>query len=178
MGQALQQQNVELSDLSFDRSLIEAAKKRLNSFEEATAVSYEAAEIYKTLFLRSPSPIALVGGDGSILECNEAFSKLLKRPGYSIEGTHCESFTHTDDIEIDNILYDALKQEKIDYYQLYKRYIDAAGEVIPILLTVHMIKNLDGTGHYAISHVLDLRILEAEDFKPGKVVYPKGYASQ
>jgi two-component system CheB/CheR fusion protein len=72
-------------------------------------------------------------------------------------------FTHPDDIDIDEQLYNDLLSGKIDSYKLEKRYLNKDQKIVWALLHVTSVKNKNGKIKYAVKilkNITDKKIIE------------------
>jgi len=116
----------------------------------------ESEERFRTTFENAGIGIALVDMQGRCIKCNPALRKML---GYSEEVLSRMAFTeyiHPDDRERDWGLYSDLAAGKRDKYEIEARYIKKDGQVMWGLLTVSLVKNMDGLPEYAVGMVEDI----------------------
>ncbi len=89
-----------------------------------------AEQRYRTLFAESPVGVAVVSGDGRVVECNRTLADMLDYRPEELEGTHFRDFTHPDDVEEDVELYERLAAGEISEYQLQKRFVTGSERVV------------------------------------------------
>ncbi|MTE26566.1 sensor histidine kinase [Winogradskyella ouciana] len=113
-------------------------------------------EIYKNIFKYANGGIAIVGLNGNWIKVNDSIVNFL---GYSKEELYEINFqkiTHRDDLNLDLGLMDQLLKGEIDNYQIEKRYFHKKGHIIWALLSVSLVRNIDGTPLYFISQLTDI----------------------
>jgi len=78
------------------------------------------------------SPIGIVVEDlsGQPLFVNPAFCKMLGFTEEELRAKHCVDFSPAEDAEKDWVLFQQLKAQKIDHYQLEKRYFKRDGSLM------------------------------------------------
>jgi len=118
----------------------------------------EAVEArFQTVFERAGVGIALVAPDGRWISVND---ELCHTVGYKQEellNLTFQDITHPDDLNTDLFLLQQLIENKIDRYQLEKRYINKSGNVVWIHLVVTKQMNQAGELEYFVSIVKDIQ---------------------
>ncbi len=115
-----------------------------------------APEEFQLAFEQAPIGIALVSPDGRFLWVNDALSRIC---GYDTEALLRLTFqdiTHPDDLDADLAQVEAMIRGEITAYSMEKRYLHARGHEVPIQLDVSMVRRVDGSPRYFISHVQDI----------------------
>lgn len=116
----------------------------------------ESVEQFTSAFENSTVGKAIVGLDGKWLRVNPALCELF---GYSEEellSTDFQTLTHPEDLNDDLVKLDLLKAGEIPAYQIEKRYLRANGAIIWGLLSVGMVKDVDGRPDQFISQIVDI----------------------
>lgn len=124
--------------------------------EEAEKALRRSEEQFRAIFEHAPLGVALVSVDGIVREANPALLRIL---GYSREqllGLHFELFTHPEDLNADVVLSHQLAAGAIDDYELEKRYITPAGEIVWARLHGASVRNEAGEIEYLIGLVEDI----------------------
>lgn len=122
------------------------AVRQLSLSEETFRGSFEYAGI----------GMALVGLKGEWLRVNE---KVLDIVGYEREELLKITFqdiTHPDDLEIDLKHLEGLVEGKIDHYQIEKRYFHKTGRLVYVILSVSMVRDMDGNLSHFVSQIVDI----------------------
>jgi diguanylate cyclase len=111
---------------------------------------------FRTIFEKAAIGIALVAPDGGWLSVNEELCHFL---GYRQDELHQLSFkdiTHPDDLQVDLDLLQQLTENKIDRYNIEKRYIRKSGELRWASLSVTKQINPRSELEYFVSIVRDI----------------------
>ena len=111
--------------------------------------------LFSVAFDYAPIGMAVVSLDGRWLKVNRALCGLL---GYSEEellAAGIQEVTHPDDREPDLAKMQQLLDGKITAYQLEMRYLHRTGRVVPVLLSVSLVRSGCGTPRFFISLVMD-----------------------
>jgi len=118
----------------------------------------EAVEArFQTVFERAGVGIALVAPDGRWISVND---ELCQTVGYKQEellNLTFQDITHPDDLNTDLFLLQQLIENKIDRYQLEKRYINKSGDTVWIHLVVTKQMNKAGKLEYFVSIIKDIQ---------------------
>jgi PAS domain S-box-containing protein len=91
--------------------------------------------------LRNKVGVAVVGLDHRFLWVNPQLCEMLGYAAKDLVGLTFEAITHPSDAQLDAHLADRLQKGELSTYQFEKRYIDRSGKVLPIHLTVTMIRD-------------------------------------
>ena len=116
----------------------------------------ESEERFRTTFENAGIGIALVDMQGRCIKCNPALRKMLGYGEEVLSRMAFTEYTHPDDRERDWGLYSDLAAGKRDKYEIEARYIKKDGQVMWGLLTVSLVKNMDGLPEYAVGMVEDI----------------------
>lgn len=123
-----------------------AAQQALVRSEETFRLAMENAPIGK----------ALVALDGHWLQVNTALCDLLGYAHEELLKTDFQTITHPDDLSADMALVAKVLAGEIASYALEKRYTHKDGHTIWGLLSVSLVRNVDGTPAYFISQIQDI----------------------
>lgn len=116
----------------------------------------ESEAMFRGMFESAAVGVAITALDGAISYANPSFAQML---GYSLAELFELSWrdlTHPEDLPNEEPLVAQLFANEIPYYQLEKRYIRADKQELWIRLTVSVLRDIDGTTHYAIAVVEDI----------------------
>lgn len=100
--------------------------------------------------------MALVAPDGRWLDANKALCDMLGYSRTEMLDMNFQRITHPDDLEQDLDLVRRLLAGDIPSYQLEKRYVDAHGKTLFILLSVSLVRNQQGEPLYFVSQIQDM----------------------
>lgn len=116
----------------------------------------ESEQRFRAVFEHVAIGIAVVDTQGHPMECNQVLQKMLGYTGEELRALRFTEFTHPDDRDLDCGLFYELFEGKRDSYQLEKRYITKAGQVIWGHLTASLVRNAAGEPRYCIGMVEDI----------------------
>ncbi len=97
---------------------------------EADAALTNAQERFRAAFEHAPIGMVLVKVDGTLVEVNGAFTRML---GYTTEqllGRNVQELTHPDDWSLNELAAAQMRRDPGSNYQLEKRYIRADGRIL------------------------------------------------
>src|SRR5262249_49850436 len=112
---------------------------------EADAALTNAQERFRAAFEHAPIGMALVKVDGTLVEVNGAFTRML---GYTTEellGRNIQELTHPDDWSLDELAAPRLRRDPGSNYQLERRYIRADGRILWAALSFSYVSQADGS---------------------------------
>lgn len=113
-------------------------------------------ERFRSAFDYAPIGMALVAPDGKWLRVNRSLCELV---GYSAEellATDFQAITYPDDLDLDLSLVREVLDGSRQNYQMEKRYFHRQGRIIHVLLSVSLLRNLDGQPLYFVSQIEDI----------------------
>lgn len=153
--------NKSIRDEAKERDLLEKEKsyKSNTTFEDQKKrekVIKESEKFYKSIFELSGVGIAEVSPGGVFLMINKPFCKIT---GYSKEELKEKSFkdiTHPEDIDTDLNYVNDLLTDKINGYNIKKRYIRKDGSIVWVNITVSLVRNNDKSPKYFVSVINDI----------------------
>src|SRR3954469_5113867 len=130
----------------------------------------ESERRFRGSFESASIGMALVALDGHFIEINPAFCELV---GYSAEEMTSRGFqhiTHPDDLARDLENVERTLDGDFDSYQMEKRYIRSDGSVVWVMLSVTLVRSVDGKPLHFVAHAqaidarkrADARFLAAE----------------
>ena len=114
------------------------------------------ADLFSSAFHYASIGMALVDLDGTIMVANPSAQSMLGYEDYELNNIHYAQITHPDDLEQDNRYVQQLLDGEIDTYQMQKRYIHKNGENLPVLLSVSLVHDQEGSPLHFISQMMDL----------------------
>ena len=95
-------------------------------------------------------------GDGRWLEVNPAFCEMVGYPAEELIGRDFKSITHPDDLADNNHTLQQLRDAEIEHCVLEKRYINRAGDVISVRVSMEAVHDESGKPAYFVSQVQEL----------------------
>ncbi|MTK11551.1 MAG: PAS domain S-box protein [Clostridiaceae bacterium] len=165
-----------MRDEARERGLLEKSYKNNIIFEEQKKIEKvvkESEKFYKSIFELSGVGIAEVSPDGIFSMINKPFCKIT---GYSEEELKEKSFkdiTYPEDIDADLNYVNDLLADKIDGYNMEKRYIRKDGSVIWVNLTVSLVRDNKRPKYFVsvINDITDNKKNEIELKKQAQAVF-------
>ena len=124
-------------------------------FEQRDALG-ESEEMFRTAMEGASIGMALVRPDGKWLKVNRVLCNLL---GYTEEeflNLDFQVLTHPDDLEADLELVKQTLAGEITSYQMEKRYFHKNGNIIWALLSVSLVRTIDGRPKHFVSQIQDI----------------------
>ncbi|MEO6053273.1 MAG: PAS domain S-box protein [Chthoniobacterales bacterium] len=121
--------------------------------EAALKVSEER---FSSAFEHAAIGMALVSPDGHVFKANRALSDLTGYPEEEILGKTFQDITHPDDLQNNLDKLHLLIEGKIRSYHMEKRYFHKQGHIVWILLSVSLIRDVDGKPEHFIAQIQDI----------------------
>jgi two-component system cell cycle sensor histidine kinase/response regulator CckA len=137
------------------RRAMDETKKRAR-FKQVEIDLKASEERFANAFEYAAIGITLVSPDGKFLKVNRALSELV---GYSEAELLTRTFqdiTHPDDLKADLVNLRQLLAGDVRFYQMEKRYFHKLGHTVTVLLSVSLVRNLQGEPLYFISQIQDI----------------------
>jgi diguanylate cyclase (GGDEF)-like protein/PAS domain S-box-containing protein len=125
--------------------------------ERLAAAALEAAEHrFRLAAEHAPIGIAIVALDGTLLEANDAFCRLLGYGRGELCGITFQAITHPDDLALDLAHVEELLAGGAETYRIVKRYLARSGATVWSQLSVALARDGAGAPLYFISMVEDV----------------------
>ncbi len=123
-----------------------------------------AEESLASAFNHAAIGIAWVALDGRCLRANKALCKLLWYPEEDLTQKTLQEITHPDDLGVDSEHLQNLLEDRVDSYQVEKRYFKRGGEIVWALLNMSLVHDPLGAPLHFIAYIQDITGLkQAED---------------
>ena len=129
------------------------ADRRLRQMTEGLR---ECEDRFRGAFNAAAIGIALVAPDGRWLEVNRALCEILGYPQAELLATTFQAITHPDDLDHDLGLLRRLVAGELPNYQVEKRYFHKSGDIVPIHLSVSVVRDPLGQPLYFVALIQDL----------------------
>jgi PAS domain S-box-containing protein len=110
----------------------------------------ESEERLRALFDHAAAGMALMDTNGRVLATNQAHCRFLGYSQEEIVGMHFADFTHPEDLNADEALYESLIEGQRDSYVIDKRYVRKDGEIVWGRLSVSLIRDQEGQAQYSV----------------------------
>ncbi|WP_462251622.1 PAS domain S-box protein [Ekhidna sp.] len=150
-GPSLNEETLTYADGSKHDVIVETTKTPVyDSYDNligvlgiARDITQRKAEVslLKGVFNQSPYGIALVSDNGKPYEVNKSLCEFLGYDEEELKSLTFKKFTHPEDFPIDFDLYNQLVSNKIESYEIEKRYIRKDGEIVYANLIVTQIED-------------------------------------
>jgi PAS domain S-box-containing protein len=121
--------------------------------EEALRISEER---FAHAFEYAPIGMALVAPDGSWLKVNQALCRLVGYEADELLDLSFQDITHEEDLATDLDYVRQTLAGKISHYQMEKRYFHKQGHLVWVLLSVSLVRDLEGIPLYFVSQIQDI----------------------
>ncbi|WP_053070817.1 PAS domain S-box protein [Halomonas sp. PR-M31] len=128
-------------------------RSQLQSMEEALQISESQ---FRGAFENTQQGMALVSLQGEFLEVNGALCDMLNYARDELLITTFQTLTHPDDLVQDLDALQKLISGAITHYQLEKRYITKAGDILWGFLSVVLVSDSAGKPQYFVAQIQDI----------------------
>ena len=108
---------------------------------------------FRKAFDQAAIGMALVGLDGRWLRVNPALCKIVGYSEQELLVTDFQTITHPEDLDGDLNYVQQMLNQKIRSYQMEKRYLHKAGQVVWVLLSVSLVCGSDNKGLFFFSQI-------------------------
>lgn len=132
-----------------------ALKNDLNS-DQSTDAYFESQERFSKAFQYASIGMALVAPDGSWLKVNQSVCDLVGYSEDELMQLTFQDITHPEDLDLDLGYVLKMLEGKIQTYKIEKRYFHKKGNIVWVLLSVSLVRTLDGEPLYFISQLEDI----------------------
>ena len=134
----------------------------VTTFTDVTATRAAAAalrrseEQFRHAMALAPIGMALVELDGRFREVNQSLARLVGYGETELMGLTFQQITHPEDLEADLDNIAALLDGSLDHYDMEKRYLTKAGEIVWVHLAVSMATDDRDRPAYFIAQIQDI----------------------
>jgi diguanylate cyclase (GGDEF)-like protein/PAS domain S-box-containing protein len=111
---------------------------------------------FEIAFSNAPIGMALVDMNDRWLQVNNALCRITGHTEIELKAKTLRSFTHPDDIDLDEPLLRQLLDGEISSYQIEKRCLHAWGQFLWMMITVSLVCNEEGRALYLIMQFQDI----------------------
>ena len=159
--EALQKANDELEKRVRERTLElsranEALKAEIAARQQTEETLRESEERFRSAFDYAAIGKALVALDGRMLQVNRALCQILGYSESELLATIFQTTTHRDELKGDIEYMNQLLDGVIPSYQREKRYIHKSGQVVWVLESVSVVRDIRGKPVYFIAQTEDI----------------------
>ncbi len=139
---------------------VDAASQSLEAEAAERSAHEQALEKHQTIFRSAfhniPIGMALGSLEGAFVEVNEAVTHIVGYPSEALLSTNFQSITHPDDLQLDLTLTKDLLSGKRRYYSLKKRYLHRLGHIVPVAISVSLLRDSEDNPLLFVTHIKDI----------------------
>lgn len=118
--------------------------------------------LFRAAFDEAPIGMTMVDLDGTYLQVNAAFAALIGCTPGELIGRRYQAVTLEEDVAAGQRLRADLLAGRIASYRVETRYVRVDGTTVPALLSVSLVRNVDGTPRHTVGQIIDrTALLEA-----------------
>ena len=141
-----------LHDVEAVNQSLEARAAERSTYEQALEKNQK---IFRSAFHDIPIGMALVSLEGTFIEVNEAITNIVGYSSEALLSTDFQAITHPDDLQSDFTLINSLLSGECRYYSLEKRYLHQQGHIVPVELSVSLLRDSENNPLLFIAHIQD-----------------------
>lgn len=136
----------QILGLTFDITHYKQAEQKLRDSEERFRTAFEDAAI----------GMGLLSPQGNWLKVNRSLCEMLGYQEAELLQLKCKDVTHPEDYQRELKSINQLVDGQVKYYYLEKRYLHKQGYVIWVLLSMSLVRNIDGVPLYFIAQAQNI----------------------
>ncbi|MBS0017679.1 MAG: PAS domain S-box protein [Arthrospira sp. SH-MAG29] len=136
----------QILGLTFDITHYKQAEQKLRDSEERFRTAFEDAAI----------GMGLLSPQGNWLKVNRSMCEMLGYQEAELLQLKCKDVTHPEDYQRELKSINQLVDGQVKYYYLEKRYLHKQGYVIWVLLSMSLVRNIDGLPLYFIAQAQNI----------------------
>jgi two-component system sensor histidine kinase UhpB len=116
----------------------------------------ESQELFRSAFEHAAIGMALVSPDGRWLEVNHSLCEIVGYTEHEFLGMTFQAITHTDDLPANLDYVSKVLTGEARSYQMEKRYQHKLGHWVWVLLSVSLVRDVQGNPQYFIYQIQDI----------------------
>jgi PAS domain S-box-containing protein len=124
--------------------------------KRAEAALRESEERFRGAFDFAAVGMALVAPDGRWLRVNQSMCRIVGFSETELLATDFQSITHPEDLHADLEFVQRMLSGAIDTFHMEKRYLHKDRRVVPVLLSVSLVRDAESRPIYFISQIQDI----------------------
>ncbi len=125
----------------------------------------ESEERFRGAFETAAHGMGLVSTEGRWLKVNQALCDIVGYEPDELMATDFQTITHPDDLDADLECVRRVLADEIRTYQMEKRYIHKDGRYVWILLSVSLVRDMDGEPVHFVSQIQDISVRKKAEAK-------------
>ncbi len=137
---------IKMTGTNWDITELKRTRLKLEKIEES----------FTDTFKNSAIGMALVGLDGKILKANKMLCESLDYSEKEILSLAFKDITYAEDLDKDALLLKEVIDGKRESFRVEKRYLHKNGDLIHAILTLTVVKTIEGKPSHFIAQVLDI----------------------
>lgn len=133
--------------------------KKYSDAEAIHLIDIPGPNNWKSLFIKSPHPIAYFSCSGKFLRVNRAFCDLIEFSDIELYDKNFSELTHPEDIGTswDNLKKLMHSDCEYDSYSIVKRFLTKTNKTIPCFVSVFVIKDDKDNPIYFVKYVIPIK---------------------
>jgi diguanylate cyclase (GGDEF)-like protein/PAS domain S-box-containing protein len=148
---------ISLSPLETDQGLLVSASIRdITARKRAEEALRAAEEQFRTAFEEAPIGMVLADLDGRLLQVNRAMCEITGHSEEQLAAATLATITHPVDFERDREELRRMVVGETSKYRAERRFIRADGELVPVDLSIAVVRNAAGDAHHFLVQVDDI----------------------
>jgi diguanylate cyclase (GGDEF)-like protein/PAS domain S-box-containing protein len=116
----------------------------------------ETLQLFQATFEQAAVGITHVSLEGKFIRLNQKICEIAGYPRDEMMQLNFQDITHPEDLEADLSQMQELLAGVQDHYKMEKRYCRKDGSIVWVMLTVTLVRYIDGAPHYFIAVVEDI----------------------
>ncbi len=134
----------------------QAVGRDITALKETEAKLRESEARFRLAFEDAATGEALVSPDGRFIKVNRSLCEIVGYSEAELLQKTFQEITHPDDLDLDVSYVGQMLAGEIRTYQMEKRYIKSSGNLVWVLLSVSLVKNLEDKPLYFIAQIQDI----------------------
>jgi two-component system sensor histidine kinase/response regulator len=130
--------------------------------KEVAAQLKATAERLKAILDNAPVGIVINDREGRLIESNAAYQRICGYSSKELKGQKYSNYTHPNDVANNRLLYEQLGSDKLQSFEMEKRYIRKDGEIIWVHISA---SRLNEETNIVIIEDITARIREAAELR-------------
>jgi PAS domain S-box-containing protein len=148
------------AQLAGDRWTITSMVRDITKRKQAEAALHVSETRFRIVFEKSPLGMAIADLTGTLLQANDSLAQMLGHTRQELIGMNIGTFTHADDLAVEQAYLKEIQAGQRDDYRMGKRYLSKLGDIIWAELLVTRIPNEQGDVNNAIGLIVDVTELK------------------